>query len=51
VGVGYELAARYSLTIRYAADVSGIYKSAPFFDSVHSSVFQAQLGYLLGKVK
>ncbi|MCC3158636.1 PorT family protein [Hymenobacter sp. 15J16-1T3B] len=51
VGVGYELPAGYSLTVRYAADVTSIYKSGPFFDSVHSTAFQAQLGYLLGKAE
>ena len=51
VGVGYELPAGLSLTVRYGADLTSIYKAPQglgYHDTTRNSVFQAQLGYLLG---
>jgi len=49
VGLGYELPAGFSLTLRYSRDFTNIYK-VEFSDAtnLHNSMFQGQLGYLFG---
>ncbi|MBW3129259.1 porin family protein [Hymenobacter profundi] len=41
-GVGYEMPAGVSLTLRYSSDINSIYKGG----GAHNTMFQAQLGYL-----
>lgn len=47
-GIGYQLTSGLGLGVRYAGDVSQLYKDSAGALNVHNSVFQFQVHYLFG---
>lgn len=47
-GIGYQITSGLGLGVRYAGDLSQIYKDADGAANLHNSVFQFQVHYLFG---